>query len=304
MGKQIQFKILLKLNFTVVLICVSYLFRGFLVIGLYPNMPASFLAVVQPFLAYGLWLPLTQWLPLCFCSYCLVNEMRMIKAEKPRVSTPDQDQKDAEYNTTRVTASGLSFAQGGEGGEGWDESYSYSMRMKNISVESAISEMAGEFAEEHYLSSESVDAEGKRTLDYLLRAVSESNVTHGGRSKSPMHDPEQGNHVGNQGQGHGNQGNQGNQGNHGNQGNYFDSHDGHGDSAFDGDSQDHFFTANAMHASSSSQRSSKPLPPPSSASPPPSPCPSLQGSTRIRLETEEGKGKGEKALGRTSDEKL
>lgn len=77
LGGTTQIKILMQLNFTMLLISVTYIMRSLLVLSLYDDMPYPYRHAMQPLRAsFLLWLIGTRWLPTVFCSFCLVNEMR------------------------------------------------------------------------------------------------------------------------------------------------------------------------------------------------------------------------------------
>lgn len=71
-----QRKFLLQLNFLMILITISYGIRAVLVLSLFDYMPNSYKDFFDPVGYYPFWLPLTQWLPYVFCSFCLVANMR------------------------------------------------------------------------------------------------------------------------------------------------------------------------------------------------------------------------------------
>lgn len=77
LGGTTQIKILMQLNFTMLLISVTYIMRSLLVLCLYDDMPYPYKHAFQPLRSsFLLWLIWTRWLPTVFCSFCLVNEMR------------------------------------------------------------------------------------------------------------------------------------------------------------------------------------------------------------------------------------
>jgi hypothetical protein len=75
-GTATQRRFLLQLNFLMIFITCSYAIRAILVLTLFDGMPNSYADAFKGVGSYALWLPLTQWLPFVFCSFCLVNNMR------------------------------------------------------------------------------------------------------------------------------------------------------------------------------------------------------------------------------------
>lgn len=71
-----QRRFLLQLNFLMLFITCSYALRAVMVLSLFDPMPAVYKDAFLPVGAYALWLPMTQWLPFVFCSFCLVHNMR------------------------------------------------------------------------------------------------------------------------------------------------------------------------------------------------------------------------------------
>jgi len=83
----VQMRVLLKLRFSVLLICTTYLVRAFLVASLYRHMPQAYIDFFAPARKYYIWLVATQWFPLLLCSYCLVYDMRLIVVDKSSTSS-------------------------------------------------------------------------------------------------------------------------------------------------------------------------------------------------------------------------
>jgi hypothetical protein len=75
-GTKTQRRFLLQLNFLMIFITCSYAIRAILVLSLFDSMPQSYVDAFNGVGSYAVWLPLTQWLPFVFCSFCLVNNMR------------------------------------------------------------------------------------------------------------------------------------------------------------------------------------------------------------------------------------
>lgn len=75
-GTATQVRFLAQLNFLMLFITCSYILRAIMVMSLYGPMPDAYKNLFNPVGSYPLWLPLTQWLPFVFCSYCLVYNMR------------------------------------------------------------------------------------------------------------------------------------------------------------------------------------------------------------------------------------
>jgi hypothetical protein len=71
-----QMRFLLQLNFLMLFITCSYALRAVMVLSLFGPMPDAYQRAFDVVGAYALWLPLTQWLPFVFCSFCLVHNMR------------------------------------------------------------------------------------------------------------------------------------------------------------------------------------------------------------------------------------
>lgn len=76
LGNEIQLRILMKLTFTMFMICASYTARAILVMSLYEDIPSGYQHTIKVLWPYSIWVPLTQWIPFVVCSFCLVNEMR------------------------------------------------------------------------------------------------------------------------------------------------------------------------------------------------------------------------------------
>ena len=76
LGSAIQVRILMKLNFTMFIICASYVVRALLVMSLYNEIPADYIHAFRIVQYYPTWMILTQWIPFVLCSFCLINEMR------------------------------------------------------------------------------------------------------------------------------------------------------------------------------------------------------------------------------------
>jgi len=76
LGSAIQIRILMKLNFTMFIICASYVVRAILVMSLYNQVPADYIHAFRIVQYYPTWMVLTQWIPFVLCSFCLINEMR------------------------------------------------------------------------------------------------------------------------------------------------------------------------------------------------------------------------------------
>jgi hypothetical protein len=77
LGGSAQFRILVQLNITMLIIAVTYIMRSLLVLTLFDDMPQEYVDLFHPMRSsFFLWLLWTRWLPCVFCSFCLVHEMR------------------------------------------------------------------------------------------------------------------------------------------------------------------------------------------------------------------------------------
>jgi hypothetical protein len=69
-------KVLLRLNWTLFLICSSYLIRALLVLSRYKHGPTRFRGDLEETWHYVIWVPITQWFPYLLCSLFLVGQMK------------------------------------------------------------------------------------------------------------------------------------------------------------------------------------------------------------------------------------
>lgn len=134
LGNEIQIRILMKLNFTMFMICASYTARAIFVLSLYEGIPADYQRAIKIFWPYSIWVPLTQWIPFVACSFCLVNEMRFHGVGKgvnatgsSKGSSRHSEQKSSPTGTAEATES---------------ERTALHSRSKNDSVDSTLSEIA------------------------------------------------------------------------------------------------------------------------------------------------------------------
>lgn len=95
LGTATQRKFLVQLNFLMILITISYGIRAVLVLTLFDYMPQSFKSFSGPVAYYPFWLPLTQWLPYVFCSFCLVANMRFKGGGTTNRKSDESDYKDS-----------------------------------------------------------------------------------------------------------------------------------------------------------------------------------------------------------------
>eukprot|EP00428_Durinskia_dybowskii_P083591 CAMPEP_0170425426 /NCGR_PEP_ID=MMETSP0117_2-20130122/38101_1 /TAXON_ID=400756 /ORGANISM="Durinskia baltica, Strain CSIRO CS-38" /LENGTH=142 /DNA_ID=CAMNT_0010684393 /DNA_START=181 /DNA_END=606 /DNA_ORIENTATION=+ len=116
LGNAVQLKILLKLNFTMITICVSYVVRALLVMSLYDDIPQSYVHAMKGAWQYPVWIPLTQWIPFLFCSFCLVNEMKFHGVGKDRGggSKTASQEKSENFNGDNDEETGGSRNGGGQ----------------------------------------------------------------------------------------------------------------------------------------------------------------------------------------------
>lgn len=128
LGNEIQIRILMKLNFTMFMICASYTARAILVMSLYEDIPEAYEHAIKIFWPYCIWVPLTQWIPFVVCSFCLVNEMRFHGVGK------------GVSNTNGTTNSGISNSYGH--GSDRQKLTAEEARLQQSSVDSTLSEIA------------------------------------------------------------------------------------------------------------------------------------------------------------------
>jgi hypothetical protein len=137
LGNAVQLRILLKLNFTMIMICASYVVRAILVMSLYQDIPQPYVHALHWTWQYPIWMPLTQWVPFVLCSFCLVNEMKFHGVGKGGAKP---------VGSTGGAATGRASTAAGRysGAEGPVDvrDPSYEARSKNLSMDSIISDIA------------------------------------------------------------------------------------------------------------------------------------------------------------------
>lgn len=135
LGGAVQLRILLKLNFTMFMICASYTMRAILVLSIYDDIPHPYQHTMHPTWQYPVWMPLTQWVPFLLCSFCLVNEMKFHNAGN----------KGSSMRSSSVVGDASrdpSFARGSLAPPVDVTDPSYEARSKNFSVDSMFSDIA------------------------------------------------------------------------------------------------------------------------------------------------------------------
>ena len=80
-------KILFKLNTTLFCIFASYIIRALMLLSLYSRIPSGYSDTFKVTWHYSIWVPLTQWFPYIFCSFCLVDQMKFRAAPTRHEST-------------------------------------------------------------------------------------------------------------------------------------------------------------------------------------------------------------------------
>jgi hypothetical protein len=137
LGGAVQLRILLKLNFTMFMICASYTMRAILVMSLYEDVPHAYRSAMHGAWPYAIWMPLTQWVPFLLCSFCLVNEMKFHNAGGKR-----QTSSSSSVGAPSREAS-LAAASRGAALPSVDVTDpAYEARSKNYSVDSMFSDIA------------------------------------------------------------------------------------------------------------------------------------------------------------------
>lgn len=114
LGTATQRKFLVQLNFLMILITISYGIRAVLVLTLFNYMPTSFKNSSDAVGYYPYWLPLTQWLPYVFCSFCLVANMRFKGGGTTNRQSNESDCKDAGIHLTTVHSFVETTLEGGD----------------------------------------------------------------------------------------------------------------------------------------------------------------------------------------------
>eukprot|EP01032_Pedospumella_encystans_P012940 gene12940-14931_t len=80
-------KIMFKLNTTLFCIFASYIIRALMLLSLYSRIPSGYSDTFKVTWHYSIWVPLTQWFPYIFCSFCLVDQMKFRAAPTRHEST-------------------------------------------------------------------------------------------------------------------------------------------------------------------------------------------------------------------------
>jgi len=61
--------------------------RALLLLSLFDRMPQSYQRAFQSTWHYSVWVPITQWFPYVFCSFCLVDQMKFKSGARRKEST-------------------------------------------------------------------------------------------------------------------------------------------------------------------------------------------------------------------------
>jgi hypothetical protein len=141
LGSAVQDRVLLKLTFTMFMICASYSVRAVLVMSLYNDMPATYSDDFN--WQYVLWLPITQWIPFVLCSFCLINEMCFQGNSKaPGNDGSKTPNSDTDSTKTRVVGTVTDVSASITNSGDYAASTGTGNRSYTFSIESVISEAA------------------------------------------------------------------------------------------------------------------------------------------------------------------